>query len=242
VNVSNTPICTLQFSIPNDIGSPVYLYYRLTNFYQNHRRYVKSLDTSQLRGDALSNDTIDSSSCDPLKLEDGKAIYPCGLIANSIFNDTIFSPVLTNEAGEEQPSTFRMTNKSIAWSSDSELYGNTDYRPDQVSPPPNWILRYPNYTAGIPNLSEYEEFQVWMRLAGLPTFSKLALRNDNETMRAGTYQLRIYDYFPAQLYDGTKSILISTRTVVSWPASAYALRNCLWRELTAFRLVVKIAF
>ncbi|KAI9872133.1 MAG: hypothetical protein M1823_008252, partial [Watsoniomyces obsoletus] len=49
VNITNTRICTLQFSIPNDIGPHVYLYYRLTNFYQNHRRYVKSLDTAQLK-------------------------------------------------------------------------------------------------------------------------------------------------------------------------------------------------
>jgi hypothetical protein len=32
-----------------------------------------------------------------------------------------------------------------------------------------------------------------MRTAGLPTFSKLARRNDNETMVKGTYQIDIYD-------------------------------------------------
>merc|ERR1712098_531918 len=74
VNVSDTSVCTLQFSIPNDINPPVYMYYRLTNFYQNHRRYVSSLDTSQLRGSALDNDTIDGSACNPLKLaHNGKA-------------------------------------------------------------------------------------------------------------------------------------------------------------------------
>ena len=195
VDIDNTPVCTLQFSLPNDIGPPVYLYYRLTNFYQNHRRYVKSLDTSQLRGTALDNGTIDGSSCDPLKLDDnGKAIYPCGLIANSLFNDTIFSPVFSSEAGGDEPSVYRMTNDSIAWDSDAELYKKTKYTADQVSPPPNWERRYPDgYTDGIPDLSQYEEFQVWMRTAGLPTFSKLALRNDNDVMVAGTYQLQIYD-------------------------------------------------
>lgn len=193
-NISNTPVCTLQFSIPNDIGPPVYLYYRLTNFYQNHRRYLKSLDTSQLKGNALDNGTIDGSSCNPLKLRDGKAIYPCGLIANSLFNDTILSPVLTSEANGSDSRAYEMTNKSIAWGSDAELYKKTDYQPDQVSPPPNWALRYPDgYTEGIPDLSTYEEFQVWMRTAGLPTFTKLALKNDNDVMQEGTYQLDIYD-------------------------------------------------
>ncbi|KIW57971.1 hypothetical protein PV05_02525 [Exophiala xenobiotica] len=218
VEIPNTPVCTLQFSIPNDIGPPVYLYYRLTNFYQNHRRYVKSLDTDQLKGKALSNDTIGTSSCNPLKLDhNGKAYYPCGLIANSIFNDTLNSPVAVSTSGGQESQQYRMTNEGIAWSSDSSMYKKTHYTNSQVSPPPNWHNRYPNgYTDEnpIPDLSQYEEFQVWMRTAGLPTFSKLALRNDNETMTAGTYQMDIYDFFPVTVYSGTKSILLSTRSVV----------------------------
>ncbi|KAJ9604568.1 alkylphosphocholine resistance protein lem3 [Cladophialophora chaetospira] len=218
VSIPRTPVCTLQFDIPNDIGPPVYLYYRLTNFYQNHRRYVKSLDTDQLKGHFISNHTIHDSSCNPIKTNhEGKAYYPCGLIANSIFNDTLNSPRLVNAAGNEPAQPYRMTNRSIAWGSDASLYKKTKYTNRDVVPPPNWIERYPDgYTEDnpIPDLSEYEEFQVWMRTAGLPTFSKMALRNDNETMTAGIYQMEIYDFFPVEVYDGTKSILISTRSVV----------------------------
>ncbi len=195
VNITKTRICTLQFNIPNDIGPHVYLYYKLTNFYQNHRRYVKSLDTDQLKGNAKSNSTIDGSSCDPLELDhNGKAYYPCGLIANSIFNDTIFSPVAVNPPGSDEPRPFVMTNQSIAWNSDASLYKKTHYKPIQVSPPPNWHERFPDgYGDEIPDLSKYEEFHVWMRTAGLPTFSKLALRNDDDIMKAGTYTIDIYD-------------------------------------------------
>ena len=193
-----TTVCTLLFDIPNDIGPPVLLYYRLTNFYQNHRRYVKSLDTSQLNGNFISNSTISSSSCNPLKLApNGKAYYPCGLIANSLFNDTIRSPVaLNSNQAVDGTKTYNMTSKGIAWSSDAQLYSKTAYTRQQVMPPPNWHTRYPDgYTAenDIPDLSQYEEFQVWMRTAGLPTFSKLALRNDNDVMTAGTYQIQISD-------------------------------------------------
>jgi len=31
--------------------APVYVYYQLDNFYQNHRRYVKSRDYKQLMGE-----------------------------------------------------------------------------------------------------------------------------------------------------------------------------------------------
>jgi LEM3 (ligand-effect modulator 3) family / CDC50 family len=193
----DAPVCTIQFSIPNDIGPPVFLYYRLTNFYQNHRRYVKSLDTDQLEGHFVSNSTISSSACNPIKLDPhGKAYYPCGLIANSLFNDTIHSPIALNSPGQQSAQTYRMTNKGISWSSDGELYTKTKYNNSQVSPPPNWALRYPDgYTEAnpIPDLSKYEEFQVWMRTAALPTFSKLALRNDNDVMPKGTYEISIYD-------------------------------------------------
>jgi hypothetical protein len=30
---------------------PLYLYYELTNFFQNHRRYYQSRDINQLRGE-----------------------------------------------------------------------------------------------------------------------------------------------------------------------------------------------
>jgi len=216
----NTTVCSLRFNIPDDIGPPVLFYYRLTDFYQNHRRYVKSLDTDQLKGHAKSNSSIDGGTCDPLELDHatGKAYYPCGLIANSVFNDTFFSPVLLNVPGSSASnSTYPMTNKGIAWGSDKKLYGVTKYTPDQIAVPPNWRLRWPHgYTHEHPppNLSEDEAFQVWMRTAGLPTFSKLALRNDNETMKAGTYQADININFPVTIYGGKKSIVISTRTVM----------------------------
>ena len=139
------------------------------------------------------------SSCDPLRLdeESGKALYPCGLIANSIFNDTIEQPVAINAAGRADGlEVYPMTNKGIAWASDKELYKKTEYTRFEVEPPPNWKERYPDgYTAenDIPDVSEYEEFIVWMRTAGLPTFSKLSRRNDNTTMKAGTYQIDIQD-------------------------------------------------
>lgn len=193
-----TAVCTLQFLIPNDLKPPVLLYYRLTNFYQNHRRYVKSLDTDQLKGKAVPPSIIKGGSCDPLRIDNstGKPYYPCGLIANSLFNDTFQNPVLKNVRNSNLPKqTYNMTNKGIAWESDKSLYGQTKYNLDDIAVPPNWIERWPSgrYTDDNPppSLDLDEEFHVWMRSAGLPAFSKLAKRNDHETMACGTYQLEI---------------------------------------------------
>ncbi|KAF8753366.1 Permeases of the major facilitator superfamily [Rhizoctonia solani] len=181
--------CTIAFDIPADLEPPVFLYYRLTSFYQNHRRY-------------------------PLAVLDGKIVYPCGLIANSMFNDTIGNATLL---GTNNNNLYAFSSKNIAWPGEARKYAT---RPgyanlSEIIPPPNWRHRYPNgYTdTDVPDLKANEHFQNWMRTAGLPTFTKLYGRNDNETMRQGRYEIVIDDNFPVSQFGGTKAIVIST---VSW--------------------------
>ena len=84
----NQPVCRIRFTVPTDFTPPVMLYYRLTNFYQNHRRYVKSVDEGQLQGNNKTAPQLDNDGgCTPLiAAPNGKPYYPCGLIANSLFN------------------------------------------------------------------------------------------------------------------------------------------------------------
>jgi hypothetical protein len=216
--------CDIEFDIPEAMGAPVFLYYYLTNFHQNHRRYVASFDTDQLTGSARSYNDLDGSDCDPLYGNSDLQLpyFPCGLIANSLFNDSFTSPRLLNPAGSSGNDTreYTMSTSNIAWSSDRDLYSDTtSYAFDQVLPPPNWQERYPDgrYTEEYPppNLKEWEAFQVWMRTAGLPTFSKLWSRSTNDTaMEAGRYRITADYFFPVREYEGTKSILITTRTVM----------------------------
>jgi len=46
------------------VQGPVYVYYELDNFYQNHRRYVKSRDEKQLFGQYRSE--ADLINCNPI--------------------------------------------------------------------------------------------------------------------------------------------------------------------------------
>jgi hypothetical protein len=79
--------CVIRFSVPYDLEHSVFMYYKLSNFFQNHRRYVKSLDSGQLTGTAKSGHDLDhAGDCKPLATRNGLPIYPCGLIANSQFN------------------------------------------------------------------------------------------------------------------------------------------------------------
>jgi hypothetical protein len=85
--ICNTNICVeehIYYTVLCFIQGSVYMYYGLTNFYQNHRRYVKSRDDYQL----LGNLGVPSSDCAPFAFssEDGRPIAPCGAIANSLFS------------------------------------------------------------------------------------------------------------------------------------------------------------
>ncbi len=64
----------------------MYFYYGLVNYYQNHRRYVRSRDDNQLLGKTAAV----SSDCQPFQYTsiNGTNIdyTPCGAIANSKFN------------------------------------------------------------------------------------------------------------------------------------------------------------
>lgn len=85
------------------MDGPVFVYYELHNFYQNHRRYVKSKSVNQLQGENISS--TDFSDCKPVvtykdlrkyrvipsEFKDEDNAWPCGLIAASYFNGMIIS-------------------------------------------------------------------------------------------------------------------------------------------------------
>ena len=61
------PVCSVTFSPPEVLVNPK-VYYKLDNFFANHRNFVKSRNFKQLRGDAslpFDNAQI-ITSCTPL--------------------------------------------------------------------------------------------------------------------------------------------------------------------------------
>ena len=81
--------CTITLSVPEDMAPPIYMYYKLNNFYQNHRRYVKSRSDAQLRGvEGLAPSAIEADCTDVhVHGVDGgpdnisNVVSPCGLLA-----------------------------------------------------------------------------------------------------------------------------------------------------------------
>lgn len=116
--------CEVKIEVTEDMEKPVFMYYGLTNFYQNHRRYVKSRDEKQLLGNIEAEPTDD---CDPYKQdkETGKFIVPCGAIANSLFNDEI---VLKKDG-----KAVTLLNTGIAWESDKKYKFKNPELPEGVT-------------------------------------------------------------------------------------------------------------
>lgn len=228
----NRTICNCRetLELDEDFGAPVYMYYGLTNFYQNHRRYVKSRDENQLLGNIEDEPSDD---CDNYKKsQDGKTIVPCGAIANSLFNDVITLKYLNNSGSTNNPISVKLLNTGIAWESDKRYKFKNPVLPDnattleqylkeKTAKPKDWIKNlWELDTENKDNNGlENEDLIVWMRTAAFPNFRKLYRRIDHvdkfeEKLPKGNYELEIeYNYRVTQ-FSGTKSIYLSQTSIL----------------------------
>ena len=104
------------------MAPPVYMYYKLTDFYQNHRRYVKSRSDAQLRGVENLKPSSIEADCTDVHVRgevDGadnisNSVSPCGLVSWSLFNDSF---ALTSKATGDAVAA---SSAGIAWESDTK--------------------------------------------------------------------------------------------------------------------------
>ncbi|XP_007885577.1 cell cycle control protein 50A [Callorhinchus milii] len=214
--------CTLHFNLDQPFEGNVFMYYGLSHFYQNHRRYVKSRDDSQLNGDALSLQNP-SKECEPYRTSNNKPIAPCGAIANSLFNDTL--KLYYNDNGTKMEIT--LTKKGIAWWTDKNVKfrnppGNQNLSIvfKDTSKPLNWPKPVYELDPNDPMNNGFinEDFIVWMRTAALPTFRKLyrLIKKNTSmtpTLKPGNYTLEVAYNYPVHVFEGRKRMILST---ISW--------------------------
>ncbi|CAE7514855.1 unnamed protein product, partial [Symbiodinium pilosum] len=79
--------CSFEIAVPADLDPPIQVYYEIAPFLQNYFTYISSVAWHQLQGhsDPEAGDLCVSRT---RQTPQGKAIFPCGLIATSVFNDT----------------------------------------------------------------------------------------------------------------------------------------------------------
>ena len=194
--------CNINFTLTKDMKKDVFIYYRLKNFYQNHRRYISSKSYKQLKGKIMKESEI-KDDCEPIILNkdiyegvisiDGSTVldpdgvaHPCGLIAKSFFNDTY---EIKKKGGN---GSITINDTGIAWSKDIDKFKNSEN-----STTHQWID------------VENERFIVWMRPAALPDFRKPWGRIE-EDLSQGDYTLTITNNYPVKSFKGKKYFILST--------------------------------
>lgn len=190
---------TLNLTLSRDLRAPVYFYYMLRGFHQNHRRYIKSIPTEQLRGNDLAPASL--GDCEPALYNrdlhpwqqrsagsgaplDGAAVaIPCGAAARAYFND---SYVLLSAANVSVP----ISAQNITWADDRR------YKFKNIDLERQWI-----------DVTD-ERFINWMKIAPFSTFRKTwgVVRAD---LPAGDYRLQVANNWNSALFEGEKWVVLS---------------------------------
>ncbi|CAL1391336.1 unnamed protein product [Linum trigynum] len=199
IQSSSNKTCVRVLTVPKRMKAPIYIYYELDNFYQNHRRYVKSRSDQQLKSNSSQNDT---STCKPEDLVNGTAIVPCGLIAWSLFNDT-YSFSRGNES-------LNVNKKDISWKSDRDHKFGDNVFPKNFQ---SGGLKGGGSLNESKPLSEQEDLIVWMRTAALPTFRKLYGRIEVDLNIGDTINVTLGNHYNTYSFNGKKRLVLST---TSW--------------------------
>lgn len=231
--------CEIKFTAPKDLEPPIFIHYELTNFYQNHRVYVSSRCPSQLLG-KLDLTAKEKQDCEPLAKLGDITINPCGLIANTLFND-VFT-LNTNNSNAE----FKVNEQGIAWKSDIEYkYAQPEgFKSEQCSScdacscddSNQWSCKEPyldedgnchRYYYPDDDTTQYlyetypmvvspiegvlnEHFIVWMRVAALPTFRKLYGWIDTKIPKDTELIFNVNANYDVMSFKGSKSLIVST--------------------------------
>ncbi|KAK9865052.1 hypothetical protein WJX84_006265 [Apatococcus fuscideae] len=206
----NGSACSITLDIPKAMKAPIFIYYEMDNFFQNHRRFVKSTSNSQLRGNVVAASGI--ANCEPELFLDGntsQVINPCGLPAWSYFNDT-FSLAVTGTATNAAvtPGALAIDDSNIAWATDvGKKIGH--YIPSYLNTDP--AVRGGGSVQGY--LNEDQHFAVWIRIAQLANFRKLYGRIDTDIAAGSTVTVTLNNRYNTYRFNGEKHVVLST---TSW--------------------------
>jgi len=199
--------CEYEVVVTKEMKAPVYLYYEMHNFYQNHRRFLGS--RTQLRNRGWEKTDKEQAKCDPKRYVDMNQtleVEPCGLAAWSFFNDTY--AVYKVEDGKNDTQV-TVNEKGISWAIDRD-----DNFADHHAKNFNMEI-YKDHRGGgtiVGPINQNEHFLVWMREAAVANFWKLWGKIEEDIPAGTKLKFKIANRYNSYGYDGKKFVILSTTT------------------------------
>ena len=226
---SENKTCELNFSLDKKLEPPIFIYYQLENFYQNHRRYFKSKSIKQLKGNLCERKDV-KDDCDPIitnkdlgriyslnneKLNENSIAHPCGLIARSYFNDSYelhYKNKNFNENFNENSNENNENDENNNENNENNVIKTLiNIYSDGIASKSD-KKRFKNLDGDYKKIQwldvEDERFMVWMRPAGLNNFRKI-WGKINKTLEEGEYFVTVTNNYPVSDFKGKKSFVLS---------------------------------
>lgn len=191
--------CNVTFTLDQDMEAPVFVHYGLNRFYQNYQTYAADHYYMQL--DGTEADPSSAYCSYYTEAENGEKILPCGLQANTMFNDT-FRLV--------SPSGITMHEDAISWKVDRDIrFDNPSGYPDICNSSYKCLHEtYPGVVSREQGVKD-EHFMVWMRTAALPNFMKKYGRIEENLKKGDTLTFEITARFVVDTFGGSKAIILT---------------------------------
>ncbi|OWZ05185.1 Protein kinase [Phytophthora megakarya] len=245
--------CFVHLTLANDIKSPVRVFYELDGYYQNHRRFVSSIIRTQFTDEwspatatsmlecypmrTVSSQLCTVGICEPTSAAMQREYFPCGIVANTLFNDIFWLHEGVLPTGENLSRT-DMTSRGIArtyaahnnknptWNLSTDAYLPVWLNPNMslIIPPPDGPTNpqiyadYTNSTAwvhdaldpdyGVGVGLENEFWRVWVEGAAMHPFLKPYGRIEHDLPAGTNLTFAVQSNFFVRSFNGSKALVI----------------------------------
>lgn len=192
--------CTVTLHVDRDMSGLIKLQYRLTNFRQNHRRFIFSRIYQQLVGDYVDFDGLVNAK--PFRSVNDSPnpanwILPSGAFAYFAFNDTI-----KWKNGEQ-----KFDEDLIVYNEEREFL----FQPlnEKYTTGVKWLENNTAFPEGMTD----PHFIQWMRQTSAPYSVKDWAICEDCSIPKGVYEIEVVSRYPTELFGGEKHIVLTQMTM-----------------------------
>jgi phospholipid-translocating P-type ATPase (flippase) len=196
--------CTFAIPVTEDMEPPIQVLYLVSPFLQNYNRYMRSVDVRQLMGESVPHDKVKCKEA----LEDASGNYlnPCGLQAQSFFNDSFGIWINTDMKSVVDSSNIVFPSHiEKSWENPGN-YGKFD---DKTK----WLHeRFPGVIEKEDGVKD-RHFMVHMQ-PGAIGYAQKKYGVINQPLKKGQQlMIRVDARFPVNQFDGRKFLILTTNSL-----------------------------